>query len=258
MNRVYSICGEIAIGIAFSLFSAFFASAETGPDPAPFSKDQYSGKTVRSFDQGYDIVLSRFYNAPSRGSQAPELRAYYPAEKKQVGLADLIEAKPLVLIFGSYGCDILYNRTESLNSCHREFGEKVNFFFVYIREAHSLDALESTEYPLTTPIIADPKTPEERVRAAEKLSLEKEIPFPFLIDDLDDPMATRWAAWPVRAYVVDTGKTVVYAGRPGPWGFFPSPEAKPDGFDRMNAHADRFNQESLYEFLESYLGEESQ
>ena len=79
-----------------------------------------------------------------------------------------------------------------------------------------------------------------------------EIPFPILIDTMDDRTATRWAAWPIRLFVVNTTGTVIYAGKPGPWGFDPGGGFKAEGHDKLRPHPERFSQESLEDFLRNY------
>ena len=252
MNRVRSfLFGAAALGAGFAL-SIGMAEAEPDPNAAPFDQDEYSGKTVMTFDAGSQMILSRFYNAPTRGSVAPPLTLFDPALGAEVELRDIIRERPVVLLFGSFGCDILYNRARVIAELAEQFEEKVEFVLVYVREAHSKESVVTSGYEFANPVIPDPKSKEERVAAARRLCREQNLSFRIFIDDLSDRGATRWAAWPVRFFVVAPDRTVVYAGKPGPWGFFPVPGAEAAGHERMNPHADRFNQESLAEFLEQY------
>ena len=110
MNRVGSfLFVAAALGAGFAL-SIGMAEAEPDPNAAPFDQGEYSGKTVITFDAGYQMIQSRFYNAPTRGSVAPPLTLFDPALGAEVELRDIIRERPVVLLFGSFGCDILYNR----------------------------------------------------------------------------------------------------------------------------------------------------
>ncbi len=100
----------------------------------------------------------------------------------------------------------------------------MQFFVVYIREAHAIDSL----VPLggkDNPIIEDPTTFEERKDVAQvcmtKLALE---PIPALVDDMDDSANHAFAAWPERLYLIGRDGRIAYRGDPGPGGF------DPDGF----------------------------
>lgn len=104
----------------------------------------------------------------------------------------------------------------------RTHEDDVQFFVVYIREAHPLDG----EMPLGDgdgmPIVEDPITFGERQAVAEvcmtRLALE---PMPTLVDDLDDTASEAYAAFPDRLYLVARDGTIAYRGGPGPFGFLP-------------------------------------
>ena len=101
------------------------------------------------------------------------------------------------------------------------YGDDVEFFVVYIREAHALDS----SWPMgggNMPIVEDPETLEERKQVAAvcmtKLALE---PMPALVDDIADTANRAYAAWPDRLYLIGKDGRVAYAGGPGPFAFKP-------------------------------------
>jgi len=118
---------------------------------------------------------------------------------------------------------------------------------VYIREAHSLDGL----YPVLGKL-KDPSTMPQRKAAARACCEDLELPFRILVDRIDDRVATRWAAWPIRLFVVDTEGIVVYSGMPGPWGYSPGKGFEASLAKELRKHEDRFSQISLEDFLRSY------
>lgn len=97
----------------------------------------------------------------------------------------------------------------------------MQFFVVYIREAHALDGF----LPMGgdgDPIVEDPTTLAERQAVAQvclsKLALE---PIPALVDSLDDAASRAYDAWPDRLFLVGRDGKVSYHGGMGPNGFLP-------------------------------------
>lgn len=102
-----------------------------------------------------------------------------------------------------------------------EHKKDVQFYVVYIREAHAIDS----PWPMggkNRPIVEDPSTWEERAGVAKvcmaKLELEG---IPSLIDDIDDSVNDAYEAWPDRLYLVGRDGKLAYRGGEGPRGFKP-------------------------------------
>jgi len=102
-----------------------------------------------------------------------------------------------------------------------DYSKDVEFFVVYIREAHALDS-RSPMGGGGMPIVEDPLTLLERKQVAQvcmtKLALE---PIPALVDDVDDKVNRAYAAWPDRLYLVGRDGKIAYHGGPGPFEFKP-------------------------------------
>jgi hypothetical protein len=101
------------------------------------------------------------------------------------------------------------------------YRDEVEFFIVYIREAHALDG----RAPLGGaghPIVEEPVTLAERQELCStcvvKLALE---PIPALVDDIDNRVARAYAAAPDRLYLIGRDGKVAYRGARGPYGFKP-------------------------------------
>ncbi len=101
------------------------------------------------------------------------------------------------------------------------YGDDVQFYVVYIREAHAMDSL----VPLAgsgNPLIEDPVAMDERLEVAQvcmtKLALE---PIPALVDEMDDHVNDIYSAWPERLYLIGRDGKIAYRGKPGPGGFDP-------------------------------------
>ncbi|MCZ6835966.1 MAG: hypothetical protein O7G85_09355 [Planctomycetota bacterium] len=108
-----------------------------------------------------------------------------------------------------------------MKEMYRTYGNDVQFYIVYIREAHALDS-RSPMGGDGNPMIEDPVTLDERNKVAQvcltKLELEM---IPALVDDMDDTANNAYAAWPDRFYLVGRDGTIVYHGGRGPFGFLP-------------------------------------
>ena len=101
----------------------------------------------------------------------------------------------------------------------REYGKQVEFLMIYIHEAHAVDGTA----PMSRgrgPVIEEPITFEERKGIAKLCSGALDMsPLRMLVDDMDDSVATAYAAHPDRLYLVDEEGKVAYAGGKGPRGF---------------------------------------
>ena len=102
------------------------------------------------------------------------------------------------------------------------YGNQVEFFVVYIREAHALDG-RSPMGGNGMPIVEDPVSLSERNAVASvcmtRLALE---PMPAIVDNMDDSVSRAYAAHPDRLYLIGRGGKVKYQGGPGPFGFQPT------------------------------------
>ena len=216
-------------------------------EKAPYFQDQYSGKPVSDIDMASDLVVARFYNAPCYDTKAPPFALADLETDETVFLKDLHQERPVVLLFSSWGCDVMRDSIGELLAVYEEFKDSFDFVMVYIREAHSLSGLHPDLAK-----VEDPATLTQRKAAARACREDLKLPFRILVDRIDDRVATRWAAWPIRLYVVNTEGTVVYSGKPGPWGYSPGKGFEASLAKELRKHEDRFSQVSLEEFLRTY------
>ena len=52
-------------------------------------------------------------------------------------LAELRKSSPVLLVFGSYTCPNFRAASETLRKLYPEYKDKIPFYLIYIREAHS-------------------------------------------------------------------------------------------------------------------------
>lgn len=85
-----------------------------------------------------------------------------------------------------------------LKRLHREFGERVAFLTLYVREAHPGD-----HYP-------QPESYEDKLAHASAYRERDGLPWPVAVDDVEGTLHRALDARPNAAYLVDERGTVVY------------------------------------------------
>ena len=112
------------------------------------------------------------------------------------------------------------SRLGTLTELHRRFKDRVEFFVVYIREAHPVDEwqVESNEREKCISS-TQPTTLAARSEIAEVCSLKLELPIPTLVDDMENSTDRKYYALPDRLYLIGIDGRVAYRGGPGPFGF---------------------------------------
>lgn len=99
---------------------------------------------------------------------------------------------------------------------YKQYGEEVQFYFVYCREAHAIDSDRPAGKEVEQPVSTD----ERRSVAADFLK-EMELEIPSLLDNIDDKTSKDYASHPDRMYLVGSDGRIAYAGDKGPRGFKP-------------------------------------
>jgi iodothyronine deiodinase-like protein len=157
--------------------------------------------------------------APAVGADAPDFRLPRLASSEQVQLSSFRGSKPVALIFGSYTWPPFRAQAGHLEELHRRFGDRVEFFVIYIREAHPTDEwqVESNESEGVT--FEQPTTLSARSEIAQVCALKLELSIPTLIDDMENSTDRKYYALPDRLYLVGRDGRVAYRGGPGPFGF---------------------------------------
>lgn len=100
-----------------------------------------------------------------------------------------------------------------MENLYVSYKDKVEFFLVYISEAHP-KRLEGD-------IEGQPKNIEQRVILATKCVSELNLSLPVLIDTMDGVAEKAYKGWPDRICVVDIDGKVAYYSERGPAGFKP-------------------------------------
>jgi hypothetical protein len=109
-----------------------------------------------------------------------------------------------------------------LEAIYEKYKDRVEFFIVYIREAHPTDGWQSGGNVREKILVEQPKTYEDRSGVAKVMCTKLEISIPTLIDGIDNKVGNAYAGMPDRLYLVGREGRVAYQGARGPFGFRPA------------------------------------
>lgn len=108
-----------------------------------------------------------------------------------------------------------------LEAIHQRYRDEVDFWLVYVREAHAADEWAMAINVAEAIEHAQPTRLGERVEIAATCAVALPLTMMTLIDDIDDVVGTAYAALPERLWLIDAAGMVAYRGGPGPWEFDP-------------------------------------
>jgi hypothetical protein len=112
-----------------------------------------------------------------------------------------------------------------LDGIAQEFGDRIHFLCVYIKEAHPTDGSQSPANLDDEVLFAQPTTEDERAEVAAACMLRHNFSFPMVLDDMSDVVGSAYMAMPERLYVLDGEGRVTWKCGLGPHLF------DPDGFE---------------------------
>ena len=156
------------------------------------------------------------------GDEAPDFTLADPAGKSEFQLS-AFRGKPVVLVFGSLTCKPFHRRVQDLEKLYDEYNDRVEFRFIYIREAHPgsiLFVADDGKEKLQK--IEQTDALEERAVHATLCTATLKINMPALVDRADNAVNKTYAGWPIRLVIVDPEGKLAHISGPGPSGFDPS------------------------------------
>jgi len=95
----------------------------------------------------------------------------------------------------------------------------VQFYVLYILEAHPSDVWQMQSNVKDSVVFATPKNEDERAYVAGACVRKLGIKFPAVLDEFGNSTEQAYTGWPDRIYLVDQNGRVAYKSRPGPFGF---------------------------------------
>ncbi len=131
------------------------------------------------------------------GEQMPEFDLP-TTDGGRVRKADFVGVRPMLLSFGSVTCPMTIDANPKLKHLQEQFGDRVAFVSLYVREAHPGD-----RYP-------QPQTMEQKLHFARELKERDQLPWPVAVDDIDGTLHRQLDPKPNGAYMMDTDGRVAF------------------------------------------------
>ncbi|GAC1433702.1 MAG: hypothetical protein NVSMB68_06260 [Thermoanaerobaculia bacterium] len=104
---------------------------------------------------------------------------------------------------------------------YERYGDRASFLTVYIREAHPTDEWQLTANEKENVCYMQPRSLGQRVAVANDFARRFRYPLPMRVDAMDNRAEKIYSAWPERLYIIDGHGTILYKGKPGPFGYHP-------------------------------------
>lgn len=111
---------------------------------------------------------------------------------------DLLGNKPLLLIFGSITCPMTASAMPFLLQLHTEFGDRVDFVMLNVREAHPGEHFRQ------------PRTMQEKLKHAQVLKQFYEIPWTVAADKIDGNLHRALDPKPNSAFLANSDGMIVF------------------------------------------------
>ncbi len=101
------------------------------------------------------------------------------------------------------------------------FGRHVEFFVIYIKEAHPEDGWVLSANRRSRIEVPEPASVDERSEVAAACTVRLRLRMPVLLDGMDNRVAFEYGGWPDRLYLVGCDGRIAFQGDAGPFGFKP-------------------------------------
>ena len=106
-----------------------------------------------------------------------------------------------------------------LNELYDTYRDRVEFFLIYIREAHPANGWQVPNNLIEDVIYDEPTTDGERTEVASACQTALDIEMPMLVDRIDNDVEEKYVGLPMRQFLIDPDGRIAYAGAKGPFGW---------------------------------------
>ncbi len=114
-----------------------------------------------------------------------------------------------------------------LNELYATYKDQVQFYIVYIREAHPQEGWQVPNNLIENVLYDEPTTDDERTAVAAACQIDLDLHMPMLVDGIDNDVDEKYVGLPMRLFLVDGMGKIAYAGDKGPFGW------DDDGFEAV-------------------------
>jgi hypothetical protein len=106
-----------------------------------------------------------------------------------------------------------------MNEIYNTYKDKVDFYLVYIREAHPSDGWQVRANLDDRLEFLEPRNQDERAELAGVCMIDLGFEMPMLLDNMDNEVDAKYAALPERLYVLNKDGIISFRGIMGSRGF---------------------------------------
>ena len=103
-----------------------------------------------------------------------------------------------------------------MNEIYGRFNGQVEFFVVYVQEAHPIDGRQTDSNIELGILFRQHQSLDEREEVAATCTLDLHIEVPVLVEEMNNNVDEAYGAAPERLYLIDVDGKVAYHGRAGP------------------------------------------
>ena len=103
-----------------------------------------------------------------------------------------------------------------MEAIYRRYREHVEFFVIYVQEAHPTDGWQIDRNVADGILFRQHRSYEERESVAATCRLDLHLSLPVLIEEMDNAMDEAYGATPERLYLIGLDGRVAYHGGAGP------------------------------------------
>jgi hypothetical protein len=139
----------------------------------------------------------KFHGGPTPGQPLPDFDLPTTAGD-HLRKRDVVNRRPLLFTLASITCPMAMSAIPALKRLHADFGDRVAFVTLYVREAHP-----GERFP-------QPETFEEKFRHAEAYKERTQIPWPVAVDSLEGDLHRALDPRPNAAYLMDVHGDVAF------------------------------------------------
>src|SRR5687768_2278204 len=127
-----------------------------------------------------------------RDRTAPDFELPMADGRSTFRLSDYQGRKPVALIFGSYTCPFIRRSAAELERLYRQYGDEVEFCFVYTRETHAAEEWPVSENEQEGICLPQTKNAADRRERCVQTMSWMGLSMPAAIDSQNDDVARKY------------------------------------------------------------------
>jgi len=178
------------------------AGSEETSTNKPSAEEIY--RNARDFESSQEADLAFSKSIPlSVGDTAPDFRLT-PYDTTLAGpeanLLSKIEAKPVVLIFGSATCGLTKRNAPEIRRIYEAYRDRADFAFVYMKDAHPSG--KSVQIGEEQVRLDQPRTMDHRLKLIPHLLNRTQFTMPIYVDDMLGSGRKSYGSFHLAAYII--------------------------------------------------------